>query len=134
MTLPVKVLDAFAVMAFLESEPGAASVRQLLLQAVRGELRLLLTVVNLGEVYYSITRAASQATADETLDALVNLPLDVVDVDWELARQAAVLKSVTPIAYGDCFAAGLAITQDCPVVTSDPEFRRLANRVRIEWI
>lgn len=134
MSLPTKVLDSYAVMAFFESEPGSDAVRQLLLGAVRGELRLLMAVVNLGEVYYSIARSASQEIAEKTIGDFTDLPLGVVDVDWEFARQAALLKAQHPIAFADCFAAALARMHDCPVVTGDPEFHRLEDALKVEWI
>jgi PIN domain nuclease of toxin-antitoxin system len=51
-----KVLDAYALMAFFEDEPGADVVRNLLLKAEDGNLKLLISVVNLGEVWYSIAQ------------------------------------------------------------------------------
>ena len=93
-----------------------------------------MAVVNLGEVYYSITRSASQEIAEKTIGNFTDLPLEVVDVDWECTRQAALLKAQYPIAFADCFAAALARMHDCPVVTGDPEFHRLENELKVEWI
>ncbi len=134
MTLPGKVLDAYAVMAFLEGETGSEYVRSLLLQAVRGEIQLAITSVNLGEVYYSISRTNSPQVAERIVDELVGIQLDVVAVDWELAKGAAEIKAATPVAYADCFAATLANLRGWVVVTGDAEFRRLEGRVNIDWI
>jgi predicted nucleic acid-binding protein len=130
----LRVLDAYALMAFLEDEPGASHVRRLLLEAVKGEIRLAITTVNLGEVYYSITRSDSLEVAERIVGELTALPLEIVDVGWELARQAARIKAQTPISYADCFAAGLARQMGCAVVTGDPEFHRLEDQVEIEWL
>jgi len=134
MTEPTKVLDAYAVMAFLEGEPGAEIVRNLFIQSIHGELHLGVTTVNLGEVYYSIARTSSLEIADRLVEKLTDMPIEIVSVDWELARQAARLKSETPIAFADCFAAALAQIRDCPVVTGDKEFQLLQKQVRIEWL
>ena len=134
MDIPIKVLDAYALMAFLEDEPGARHVRRLFLEAVQGEVGLAITTVNLGEVYYSIARSGSLEVAERIVGELTALPLEIVDVGWELARQAAQLKAQTSISYADCFAAGLARQMGCAVVTGDPEFHRLEDKVEIEWL
>ncbi len=134
MTSPMKVLDAYALMAYLEGEHGSEMVRNLLMQSVRRELELAVTTVNLGEVFYNIARTNSLEIADQLVVKLIDMPIEIVSVDWELARQAARLKAETPIAFADCFAAALAQIRDCAVVTGDKEFRRLEGSVQVEWI
>ena len=51
------VLDASALMTFFEDRPGAAKVEELIAQATEGKCELLISVVNWGEVYYSVWRA-----------------------------------------------------------------------------
>ena len=46
---------------------------------------------------------------------------------------AASLKGQYPIAYADAFAAALAIKYRCPLVTGDPELRRV-DSLDLEWI
>lgn len=134
MNKPTRVLDAYAIMAFLEDEPGSAQVAELLKQAVRDEMNLAVTVVNLGEVYYSIARTNNLEIAEQMIAEFTSLPVQVMDVDWKLSRQAAVFKAGVAIAYGDCFSAALAYLLDCPLVTGDHEFGRLAQRISVEWI
>ena len=50
MNMVAKVLDSYALMAFFEDEPGADTVRSLLLKAEEGGVQLVMNVVNLGEV------------------------------------------------------------------------------------
>ena len=57
--MAAKLLDAYALLAFFEDEPGADLVRSRLLKAEESDLKLLMNVVNLGEVWYSIARASS---------------------------------------------------------------------------
>jgi len=45
----------------------------------------------------------------------------------------AALKGRFPIAYADAFAAALAQKYNCPLVTGDPEFRRV-DQLNIDWI
>ena len=58
------VLDAHALMVLFNDEPGADEVEKILLNAEKGNPRLLMSVVNWGEIYYSIMRGASQEIAD----------------------------------------------------------------------
>jgi predicted nucleic acid-binding protein len=129
-----RVLDAYALVAFLEGEAGATQVENLIQQALRGEVRLAMTVVNLGEVYYSVWRKKSLEVAEAILENLLGLPIEFVTVDWNLARQAAEFKAKGGIAYADCFGAALAYQRGLPLVTGDPEFHRLEDLLPIEWI
>jgi PIN domain nuclease of toxin-antitoxin system len=62
------VLDAWALLALLQSEePAASRVRQLLLEGDRQQTTLLLSIVNLGEVYYCVSRRSDRDTAIDTL-------------------------------------------------------------------
>ena len=55
--MATKVLDSWALMAFLHDEPAAEEVEKLLVKAAEDKHKLLLCVVNWGEIYYSIARA-----------------------------------------------------------------------------
>jgi uncharacterized protein with PIN domain len=103
-----KVLDSWALIAFLEDEPAAEQVEKLLAQAAAERHRLLLSVVNWGEIYYNTMREVLPETAEEKARDIAALPIDIVGVsdDLTLARQAAIYKAKHKMAYADCFAAG----------------------------
>jgi uncharacterized protein len=61
------------------------------------------------------------------------LPVTLRGVDRALVQAAAMLKAQHPIAYADAFAAATAQQLQVPVVTGDPEFRRLERLVTIAW-
>ncbi len=68
------VLDAWALLALLQSEePAASRVRQLLLEGDRQQATLLLSIVNLGEVYYRVGRRSDRAAALDTLNDIRRL-------------------------------------------------------------
>jgi PIN domain nuclease of toxin-antitoxin system len=133
--MPVaKVLDAFAVLAFLSDERGAETVQSLIYAAGEGKVNLMMCVVNLGEVWYWVSRQASPATADRTIQELQAMGIEIRNADWTLTRQAAVFKAKGNISYADTFAAALAKLNDCPVVTGDAEFKQLEGEIGIEWL
>lgn len=128
------VLDSYAVIAYLEDEPGAEKVERILRQADRGTIDLLMSVINWGEVYYSLSRSKGEKQAEESLLIMEQLPIRIVDVDQSLMYQAARIKANHAIALGDCLAAALAVNEGYPVVTGDKEFHRLRETVKVEWL
>jgi ribonuclease VapC len=132
--MATKVLDSHALMAFFEDEPGADLVRDLILKAEENKVNLLISVVNLGEVWYSIARTNSPEVADQYIGEVNGMAIEVVDVDWQLTRQAAAFKFNGNISYGDCFAAALAKLKKAELVTGDKEFKPLEGEIKISWV
>lgn len=128
------VLDASALMTFFENRPGADKIEDLLAKAADAKHPLLMSVVNWGEVYYSIWRARGEKVAHAKLQEIAQLPIQVVDVDMDLARLAASLKARHNLPYADCFAAALAESTKATLVTSDKDFQRLASQVKTIWL
>jgi ribonuclease VapC len=132
--MATKVLDSYALMAFFEDEPGADTIRSLILKGEEGSLSLVMSVVNLGEVWYSIARTNSPETADQYIGEIKGISIEIVDVDWQLTRQAALFKVSGNISYADCFAAALAKDKKAELVTGDKEFEALEKEVKISWL
>jgi ribonuclease VapC len=129
-----KVLDSYALMAFFEDESGADLVRDLILKAEENRVNLLMSVVNLGEVWYSIARTNSPEVADQYIGEIKGMAIEIVDADWQLTRQAALFKVNGNISYGDCFAAALAKVKKAELVTGDKEFKSLEGEIKIAWV
>ena len=134
--MATKVLDGWALIAFLEDEPAAEQVEKLLAQAAAEKHKLLLSVVNWGEIYYNTMREVSQEAAEQTTREIAALPIDIVGVsdDLHLAKQAAIYKATHKMAYADCFAAALAKIKNCELLTGDPEFKSLEKEIKINWL
>ena len=132
--MATKVLDSHALMAFFEDEPGADFVRGLIHKAVESDTNLLMSVVNLGEVWYSIARTTSSETADQYVHEIKGMAIEIVDVDWVLTRQAAAFKVNGSISDDGCFAAALAKLRKAELITGDKEFKVLQDEIKISWI
>jgi len=128
------VLDASAVMTFFEDRAGAEKIQELLVNAAMVKRPLLMSVVNWGEVYYSIWRAQGERAAEASLHDLAQLPVAVVEVDTELTKLAASLKARHNLPYADCFAASLAVARKAALVTSDKDFESVAGSLAILWV
>lgn len=129
----IYVLDAFALLAYFKNEPGAARVQHLLVEAAQTGQDLLMSVVNLGEVVYKTTRQFNLERAKETLSKIRQHPITLVDVDEELALDAAALKGTYRISYPDCIAAALAQRLGATLVTGDDGFRQVPD-LQVEWL
>lgn len=129
-----RVLDSYALLAYLENEAGALQVKSLLSQAATGPSRLWMSIVNLGEVLYITERERGLAHSRNVLAAVEQLPVDMVIADRTHTLSAAHIKARFPLSYADAFAAALAQTKSVPLVTGDEEFSRVESLVAIEWL
>lgn len=132
------VLDAHALMVLFNDEPGADEVERILLKAESGLPKLLMSIVNWGEIYYSILRGASQEMADSKAHEIAGMRIELVPVDadnLELVRQAALFKATKKMSYADCFAAALAKIKNAELVTGDSEFKVVEGDLKkIRWL
>lgn len=128
------ILDAYALLVYLQNEPAYAVVRDLLAEAAERDARLLMVSVNLGEVYYRTLRQFGSDHLRNVEERVRELPLDIVPADIELAKQAALIKATHKMSYADCFAAALAKVRGGRVVTGDKEFGAVEDEVEVLWL
>jgi predicted nucleic acid-binding protein len=130
-----KVLDSYAMLAYLNREPGFDKVLDSISDAERSGGAVLMNEINLGEVYYILMRKRGAEAADYFMETILpSLPVARVAADMPGVLDAARLKAAYPLAFADCFAASTAIGNDADLLTGDPEFERIAHLVTIEWI
>lgn len=127
------VLDASALMTFFENRPGADKVEELIHLGVAGKRQLLMSVVNWGEVYYSTWRAHGPGVARKILEDMSQLPIEIVEADFDLTRIAAELRADHKLPYTDCFAAALAAHRKASLATSDQDFAAVEKKLDILW-
>ena len=132
--MAAKVLDSWALLAFFKDEDAAEDVETLVHKATAEKVHLLLCVVNWGEVYYGMWRAGGQTAADDVAADLSRMPIELVDADQPLAKQAAIYKANNKMSYADAFAAALAKIKGAELVTGDPEFKPLEKEIKINWL
>lgn len=128
------MLDASAVLRFVEDADGADRIERLFKDAARGTSLLSISVVNWGEVFYHEWQVCGEQTARSTTAKLARLPLELVPVDLDQALKAAELKAVHKIPFVDCIAAALALRQQATLVTSDHDFEKLGRHFPVLWI
>jgi PIN domain nuclease of toxin-antitoxin system len=127
----VTVLDAYAVLAYLRSEPCAGEVEDLL-RTPTG-----LTAANAAEVFDQLVRTyrrdPDDVHADIALLAHAGMRILTVTQDRGLAagrlRARYYHRERCAVSLADCLAAAAALAEDRPLATSDPA---LASVVRAE--
>ena len=132
-------LDAFALLAWLQDEPGADITEGFLRQAAsRQGFQCFVSAINVGEVYYRLYRIRGAEEAEtfweEAWQGLV--PLTIVTPTPHQLHQAARLKGRYLIAYADAFAAQLAQEKHLPLASGDPELQALeaAGELTLIWL
>ena len=114
-------------------QPACDHVGRLLRDAQNGRVHLLMSAINVGEVYYFLWKNQRGTLAESWRDSSPTLPVTIEVPTLEEIWSAAALKSRFPIAYADAFAAALAQKYVSPLLTGDPEFRRV-ERLELDWI
>ena len=130
----VKVLDASALLVYLWKEPGYEKVKESLTKAAESQKNLLMTTVNWGEVCYVLMRENGREDAERILKLVETFPIEFVEADLAVARQAAVLKATHKLPFADCFAAALTKLRKGELVTTDKDFRAVEKEIKIVWV
>jgi len=122
------VLDASALLALLLDEPGADRVETALNDALIG-------AVNYAEVVSHYAKLGVERGDIEQM--LSPLPIQIVDIDPELAVDSGMLRYTTHTAglsLGDRFCLALAKREKRPALTADRPWKALAEPLNIEII
>jgi uncharacterized protein len=128
------VLGNWVVIAYLEDEASGEQVKELIATAHEEQIPIYVSVVNVGEVWYTVARQVSEEDADASVKALSDLRIQFEDADWPLTQEAARFKSQNKMSYADCFAAVIAKLKKADLITGDGEFNPLDGEIKISWI
>ncbi|NJE60780.1 type II toxin-antitoxin system VapC family toxin [Thermococcus sp. 21S7] len=128
------VLDSHAVLAYINDEPVSEKVQKYLDLGRNGKAKLYMNVVNLGEVYYVLSRRKGVDVANIAMALLKKEPITFVIADERLALMAGRIKAFHKLSYADAFAAATAMDLDAVLLTGDDEFKSVEDKVKIEWL
>jgi PIN domain nuclease of toxin-antitoxin system len=111
-------LDAGPIIAFLDDEPGAEVVEDILTEPGSN---CYAHIFNLAEVYYIYFRRGGTVMAEEAVQAVLDVGIIVRDDnDTAYWKEAATFKGRHAIALPDAFCLTLARRLGGTVVTTDP--------------
>jgi predicted nucleic acid-binding protein len=111
------VLDAGALIAFLDDEPGAEVVEDLLTEPGS---TCYAHIFNMAEVYYIYLRRGGETMAEDAIRSLLEVTVVVRDDnDTAYWKEAAAFKGRHTIALPDAFCLALSRRLGGTVVTTD---------------
>ena len=123
------VIDAMALLRFIDGETGSERVESILNRARLQAVELLMSAVNWGEIVYSVLKAHGPDQDGKLLPKLRSMPIVIMDVNAEDAAMAATFNKAYKIPYADSFAGSLAISEPAALLTADHDFKFLPSNV-----
>jgi PIN domain nuclease of toxin-antitoxin system len=122
------VLDASALLAVMNSEPGADIVRASIVGA-------LISAVNYSEV---MKKTIERNVAVEKIHALVKTAsLDIIPFDVKLAEASAMLYPETKhlgLSFADRACLALGLQRKCKVLTSEGRMGQVSLSIKVKLI
>jgi predicted nucleic acid-binding protein len=132
------VLDACALIAFLNKEPEGIKVKSLFEHTDTEDISIFMSVFNLIEVYYDfIKKYRVVEQADEIMRQVDELPIELIEtVSHVVYRETARLKGFYRISLADAVACATAKSLGAIIVTKDSEIRVVeqAENLSVLWI
>lgn len=122
------------MLAYFQAEPGGPLVRELIQAANDRATALFVSLINVGEMYYIVSRRRGAQRADEMIQDLRDLPITFCPATELRIFAAAQIKAKHPISFADAFAASLTQELRATLVTGDPEFRAVEHVLSVSWL
>jgi len=122
------ILDASALLAMIRREPGGDKVGRSIVGA-------RMSAVNYAEVVSHFVQ--NEMPPHQVNAMLIPLPVDIVEVDRDLAELAGGLRSKTMeagLSLGDRFCLALALRDSVPAWTADRQWRSIADKVGVNVV
>lgn len=132
MTVPDRVVfDAEPLIAHADDERGSDVVEEYLDAVAVEDTAGYASCVNLTEIRYTIARKYDRGTADEYIDWLSDLGIEIVDVGDVWMRASEYVLTYNP-ALGDSFALATAETVEATLLVGGDDDYDEVSDVSIE--
>jgi len=129
------VLDASAILRYLDKEEGAQRVAEISKHCIAGRSRVLVSAIQWGEVGGIICKLQGEQFVFPVLARLTAFGWEVIPATAERAVRSGVIKAQLKIPYADAFAVDLAMdSSDHVMLTADFDVEPAQDRVRIEYL
>lgn len=130
------ILDSYALLCLFDRKrnPERIAVTKHLEDAEKGKVKLYISKINEGEVFYRLYKylGAEIATGFRADLKRGMFPLHVVPVNDKRVDEASAIKAKYPVSYADAFCIELARDMNLPIVTGDPEFSSVKDLVKLQ--
>ena len=130
-----RLLDSYALLAYLNKEDGFEKVRNVLANAQKSNFPVLMNELNVGETYYIVYRRRGPEQAEYLLyTVLAGLPISMISNDFNAVIAAAKIKARHQLSFADCFVVATAQRENAVILTGDPEFKNVEKLVELDWL
>jgi len=129
------VVDACALIAFLQNETGGDKLRELFKVP---ENEFFMHSINLTEVYYDAVYVSGEEKAQELFEKITELPITILwDLDISLIKSVGKYKTSYKVSFADSFVLALAEQEKAIVLSTDHhEFDMIekAEKLSFYWL
>ncbi len=133
--MTVYVLDASALIRFLDEEAGWERVKSVLRECAEGRAQACISAVQWGEVAGNLRKRFGASAEARIMSSLLPSEAEIVPATADRAVHAAQLKVDRNLAYADGFALDLAMeSPDHLLLTADYGFKSVDDMARIEFL
>lgn len=128
------VLDASALLRFLNNEPGGTQVEHLINEAIVGTVELMMSAANWSEVLHLVLKHHGNAQMIAIESKLQSLPIRILVVDPVVSKTAAEFRYQHKVPFADSFAGAAAEQNRATLVTADYDFHGLTTSFKIHLL
>lgn len=128
------VIDASALLRYLEQEAGWQTVKKLFEDALDRRVELMMSAVNWGEVFYFMLKAHGVQAARQRAAQFSMMPMRITPVSPADAENAATFRQDSKVPYADSFAGSLAQKEKATLITADFDFKTVAGVITVQFL
>ena len=137
--MSIYVLDACALVALLQNEPGADKVADVINAADSGDAKIIMNKINLLEVYYDSYRSRDKEQADLMLSEFQKCPVEIyAEIADDVFNEAGRLKATYRISLADSVALAQASVSGGELLTADhhemDNVEKTEQGIKFNWI
>ena len=130
-------LDACALIAFLLKEEGCENVKKTMIEADDEKIILKINQINLLEVYSHLYGNYGRDAANNALDKIRLLPIQIInELDEKVFKLAGRLKPQYTLSLGDSVVAAECMINNNTLITGDhKDFEpvKKVEKIKIDW-
>jgi predicted nucleic acid-binding protein len=131
----IYVLDASAILRYLDGEAGAERVADVIKSHNAGRDRVVISAIHWGEIAAIMWKRRGIETVNKILSWLSDFHFEIIPVTAERARGSGPIKAQKKIPYADAF--GVELASDLPdhvLLTADFDVEPAKNDINIEFL
>jgi predicted nucleic acid-binding protein len=131
----VYVLDASAILRYLDGEAGSERVKGIIKEHLGGGSQVAVSAIHWGEVAGIVWKRHGDAGMHAALSRLSAFGFEIVAVTADRAVHSAMIKNKLKIPYADAFGVDLAgDSAEHILVTADFDVKPAEQEIQIEFL